>query len=108
WLFVELLSDPVSAELADDGESLGFGEGLDGVADVAKTGARLDRAYPAPHRLVGDFHQAPRLDRRRADVEHAARIAVPAVLDHGDVDVDDVAGLQLLVARNAMANDVVD
>ena len=48
-----------------------------------------------------------RLDRRLADVEHAARVAVEAVLDHGDVDVDDVAVLQLLVARDAVAHDVV-
>ena len=31
-----------------------------------------------------------------------------AVLDHGDVDIDDVAVLELLVGRNAVADDVVD
>jgi hypothetical protein len=39
-----------------------------------------------------------------ADVEHAAGVAVEAVLDHGDVDVDDVARLEHLVAGNAVAD----
>src|SRR5690606_33841264 len=47
--------------------------------------------------------------RRGADVVHAAGVAVPAVLDHGDVDVDDVAVLQDLgLARDAVADHVVD
>ena len=71
-------------------------------------GARAHRADAEPHALVGDLAQAPRLDRRLADVEHAAGVAVEAVLDDGDVDVDDVAGLQSLVARHAVAHDVVD
>jgi hypothetical protein len=41
-----------------------------------------------------------RRDRRVADEEHPARVAVELVLDHGDVDVDDVAGLQHALARN--------
>src|SRR5262249_41068814 len=40
-------------------------------------------------------------------IKHAAGIAVKAVLDDGDVDVDDVAGAQLLVAWNAVAYHVV-
>ncbi len=44
-----------------------------------------------------------------ADGEHAAGIAVPAVLDDGDVDVDDVALLEALVrARDAVADHVID
>ena len=61
----------------------------------------------APHRLVGDVDEAACLDRWRAHVEHAARVAVVAVLDDRDVDVDDVARLQLALAGNAVADDVV-
>src|SRR5690606_14488218 len=44
-----------------------------------------------------------------ADVVHATGVAVPAVLDHGDVDVQDVAVLQhLALAGDAVADDVVD
>jgi hypothetical protein len=39
---------------------------------------------------------------------HAAGVAVPAVLDHGDVDVDDVAVLEdVLLARDAVADHAV-
>ena len=64
-------------------------------------------ADAAPHRLVRDLDQAACLDRRLADEEHPARVAVIAVLDHRHVDVDDVAVLQLLVAGDAVADDVV-
>ena len=43
-----------------------------------------------------------------ADHEHSARVAVVAVLDDRDVDVDDVAVAQRAVARNSVAHDVVD
>ncbi len=107
-LFVELPADPVAAELADDREVMAFREFLDRVPDVAEVRAVPHGADTAPHRLVGDLDEPPRLDRRRADVEHPARVAMPAVLDHGDVDVDDVAGTKLLVAGDSVADDVVD
>src|SRR5690606_12621750 len=47
--------------------------------------------------------------RGGADVVHAAGVAVPAVLDDGDVDVEDVTVLQHLgLAGDAVADDVVD
>src|SRR6266436_607449 len=39
---------------------------------------------------------------------HPAGVAVPAVEDEGDVDVDDVALLERLLARNAVADHVID
>ena len=41
-------------------------------------------------------------------MEHAAGVAMPAVFDDGDVDVDDVAFFQRLVVGNAMTHLVVD
>ncbi|KAG0778142.1 hypothetical protein G6F22_011413 [Rhizopus arrhizus] len=79
------------------------------MADIAQGGARTHRADSAPHRFVGGFHQAARHHRRRADEVHAAGIAVPAILDDGDVDIDDVAILEHLpFTGNAVADDVVD
>ena len=52
--------------------------------------------------------------RRRArtrgvpDEVHAAGIAMEAVADDRDVDIDDVAALQALIARDAVAHHVVD
>jgi hypothetical protein len=55
------------------------------------------------------FHQAAGHHRRGADEVHAAGVAVPAVLDDGDVDIDDVAILEHLpFAGDAVADDVVD
>jgi hypothetical protein len=39
-----------------------------------------------------------------ADHEHAAVVAVPAVLDDGDVDVHDVAVAQRPLVRDAVAD----
>src|SRR5690606_8806694 len=108
-LVVVDLADAVPTVLADHAEALRFGEGLDRVAHVAQGGAGPDHPDTAEHRLAGDLDQAPGQHRGLADVVHAAGIAVPAVLDHGDVDVDDVAVLQDLgVAGYAVADDVVD
>ncbi len=68
-----------------------FDEGLDRVADVAQVRAGPHRFDAAPHGLVADLGQPLRVRRRLADEVHAAGVAVKAVLDHRDVDVDDVA-----------------
>ena len=62
----------------------------------------------AHHRVIGDVDQSLGLQLHVADEIHAAGVAVPAVDDHGDVDIDDVAVAQRLVVRNAVADDVVD
>src|SRR5439155_19496823 len=69
--------------------------------------AGLDSDNNAPHRLIGDVTQAPGLDGRGADVEHAARIAVVTVFDHRYVDIDDVAALELFVAGYAVTHDMI-
>ncbi len=108
-LVVVDLADAMAAVLAHHAEALGLGIALDRVADVAQRRARLDRADAAPHGFVGGIDQALGHDRRRADVVHAAGITVPAILDHGDIDVDDVAVLEDLgVTGDAVADHVVD
>src|SRR5690606_29373176 len=83
--------------------------GLDRVADIAQGGAGLHRADAAPHRLERGLHQAPGHHRRRAGEVHAAGGAVPAGLDHGHVDIDDVTVLQDLGGTgDAVADHVVD
>src|SRR5690606_4232922 len=101
-------ADAVAAKLAHHAETLGFGKLLDRPSDVAQARARAHHDDATPHGLVGDGAQAPRGDGGVADDEHAAGIPVPAVLDHGDIDVEDVALLEELVVRNAVADLVVD
>ncbi|MGY3645102.1 hypothetical protein ACVWW2_000393 [Bradyrhizobium sp. LM4.3] len=65
-------------------------------------------AIPPHHRLIRHFDQPFGLARDRADRIHAAGIAIPAVDDEGDVDVDDVALFQRTVAGHAVADHVVE
>jgi len=101
-------ADAVAAELAHDGKALLLGVGLDDVADVAQacTGPHLLDAQPQA--LPGDIHQTLGQHRRLADHEHAAGVAVEAILDDRDIDVEDVAVLELAVTGDAVADLVVD
>ena len=74
------------------------------MAYVAKRGPGPHLGDAQAHRLLGKLDQPPREDGGVANHEHLAGIAVIAVLDDGDVDVDDVAVLQPLVAWNAVAD----
>ncbi len=105
---MEHLSQAVTAEVAHDCAALALRIFLDGRADVADAGAWLDHADAAHHRFVGDVDQTLRLQLGLASIEHAAGVAVPAIDDDGDVDIDDVAVLQHPLPRNAMTDDMVD
>src|SRR5688572_15600634 len=105
---VEDAAEAVAAEIADDAVAIGLGVGLDGVADVAEMGAGPGGGDAADHAFVGHVDEAPRLYADVADQEHPAGVAVPAVEDDGDVDIDDVAVLQRPLAGDAVADDMVD
>ena len=107
WLVVIDLANAVAAKITHDGEAHRLDVALNGVPDVAQPRARLHGANAAPHGSVGCLGQSFSGDARLADVEHAAGVAVIAVDDHRDVNVEDVAVLQFFVARNAVANDVI-
>ena len=68
----------------------------------------LAAAMPGGEALIGHFDQALGLAGDFADRIHAARVAVPAIDDQGDVDIDDVALAQRPLVGNAVADDVVD
>jgi hypothetical protein len=67
-----------------------------------------DRLDPLHQRVVGDLDQPLGLPAGRAGDVHPARVAEPAVDDHGHVDVQDVAVLEHLGPGNAVADDVID
>src|SRR3990172_8422993 len=77
------------------------------MADIAemRTGTHLLDA--AVHALVRNLDQAPPLYRWLAHEKHAAGVSVKSVLDHGHVDVNDVALFQALFARYAVTNLVI-
>jgi len=71
-------------------------------------GTGPDLLYAQEQTLTGDFDESAGMRADVADTEHLAGIAVVAVLDDGDVNVDNVATLELLVAGYAMANLMID
>ncbi|CAJ6303506.1 Uncharacterised protein [Burkholderia pseudomallei] len=107
-VLVEHRADAVTAVFAHDAVALRFRMLLDRVADVAEMRAGPHLVDAEPHAFVGGLHEALREDRALADDEHPARVAEIAVLDDGDVDVQRVAVLERLLARDAVADHVVD
>src|ERR1700730_10626061 len=107
-LVVEHAPEAVAAEIAHHAHALRFDETLDGVPDIAGGGAGFHRGDAAHHGLVGYFDQPFGLAGDRAHRIHPAGIAVPALEDEGNVDVDDVAFLQQPVPGHAVADHVVD
>ena len=86
-----------------------FGVLLHGVTDIAERRAGPHLLDTLHHRLERDLAQPLGENGRLADEIHATGVAVPAILDHGDIDVDDVAVLEdFSRARDAVADDVVD
>ena len=98
----------MTAEVSDDRVAACFGMALDGSGNVAQAVAGL-RVLNADHQaFVRDVDEAASLQRHVPHQIHATGIAVPAVYDRGDVDVDDVAVLEGTIRRNSMAHDMVD
>jgi len=99
----------VAAVVAHDGDAVLIRIALAGNADVVEAPARAHGVDARPHRIEGKVDHALAGDGGLADDEHSRGVAVVAVLDARHIDVDDVALLQdFLVARNAVADDVID
>ncbi|MCY1302898.1 hypothetical protein D9M70_525810 [compost metagenome] len=105
---VEKLADAVAAEIAHDGATFRFGIGLDRLADGTGASTRAYGGNAAHQAFMGDIEQPLGGALDLADRIHAARVAVPAIDDIGDVDIDDVALAQRLVVGDAMTDDVID
>ena len=78
------------------------------MADVAQGDARPDQVDADAHAFVADARKPLGGNTRLADEEHLAGVAMEAVLDDRDVDIQGVAPLQHLVTRDAVAHDMVD
>ena len=106
---MHLAADAVPAVFADHRITVGFGVTLDGMPDIAEGGVRAHHADRPVQAFAGDVEQLLRLAVDGADPVHLAAVAEIAVLDHRDVDVDDIAVAEdLLRRRPAMADHLVD
>src|ERR671914_1241224 len=106
--FMELTADAMTAILAHDRKTMGLGVTLDGVADVAQLRARPHLVDPDPQAFIAHLDQTPGPNSGFTDKEHAAGIPMIAMLDNGDINVDDVSFLEFLVSRDPVADDVVN
>ncbi len=105
---VEQAADTVAAEIADDAVAMLFGKALDRMRNVTKRVACARLINPAHHRFVSDFDQPLGFDRHIADEIGTVGIAVPAINNRGDIDIDDIAVTQRLFRRNTVTDDVID
>src|SRR3546814_7335634 len=69
----------MAAEIADDTVAILRNETLDRMANITQMVARACLFDTTHHRLVGDVHQAPSLERNVAHQIPPARVAMPAV-----------------------------
>ena len=108
-IFVVNLADAMPAVFAHDRIALRLDMALDRVTDVAERRAGADLADAEQHRFERGVDETLGEHRGRSCEIHAAGVAVPAVLDNGHVDVDDVAVLEDLArVRNAVADHMID
>ena len=88
---MEHLTDTVAAILPDHRVIVGFGVLLNDMTQVAQCGPGFDQRQRLIQAFLGDADQAISMGCDVADTDHDAGIAMPAIFDHRDVDVDDVA-----------------
>jgi hypothetical protein len=89
--FMETQTNAVATKLAHHAEAMSLGKLLDGVADVTQMDAGLDHFDAVPQGVIGEAAKAFGGNGRITHCKHAAGVAVPAVLDDGDVHIDDIA-----------------
>jgi hypothetical protein len=106
--FVHFTADAVSAIFPDDRVAVSPGVALDGMAHIAKPGARTDDLDAPPHGFIGHLHQPPGHRRHFADKIGFAGIGDKSILFQRDVEIHDIAVFQdIRRGRNAVANDMV-
>lgn len=96
------------AKIAYHGKTVGFGEGLNGVTNIAQCRARFNHGNTRHQTIIRHVHQLFGLHADIADVIHARGVAVPSIQNNGDVDIYYVAVHQFFVGGNAVAYDMVD
>ena len=102
---VENLTDSMAAIVTHHGIALRLGVALDGVAEITERGTWLDHVDSLPKGIEGGFAQIKLLGNRLVRKIHPAAVAIPAIEDDRDVDVQDVTPRQPGIARNAVADD---
>src|SRR5690625_3753250 len=98
-VLVKGLANAVTAVLTHDRVIMTFGVLLNDMANITQMCPWADLLYAQPHAFISDLGQAASEDRRLANKVHPTRITIPAILDHSDVQIDDIAVPEFLVSR---------
>lgn len=108
-VFVENLAEAVAAIILYDAVTLWRCYGINRVADIVEVGTGGDAVDAGHHGVVGGGDKLLSLIGNFADRVHARGVAVVAVEDGGDVDIEDVAfGKYFIFIGNSVADDIVD
>ena len=82
---------------------------LNHMAKISQRGARLDECQGLVEAFLGDANQPLGVWCDLADTHHDAGIAMPAIFDHGDININDVTVAELFIVRGyAVADHLVD
>ena len=107
-LLMEIATDSMTLEFANDLVALILREAIDGAADVDDSAEWLDDADADPHGIERGLHEAFGLRTDLADQKCLRRNAVPTADDGCQVDIHDVAVSQNVVVGDAVTDDFVD
>lgn len=107
-VFMKDRADAMAAVFTHDAIALCFSVLLDRVTDIAQMCAWSDLRDAKPHAFEGSLHELLNENRTCTNDEHPAGIAEITVFDHGNIDVERVAVLDHLGARNAVTDYVID
>ena len=105
---VEGGSHAVAGEVLDHVVAESLGIGLDNAADHVDFPTRLHGLDAAPHGLLRAFHQQAVFLGDVTGEEGGVGVAVDAILESGDVDVDDVTIFDHGGVRDAVANNLIE
>ena len=100
-------SQPMAAEITHHGHTVPFDKTLDRMTDITKRIAGLHRLNAHEQRIMRHLNQSFRFTVKLASNEHPRGISIPAVYNHGDINVQDVAIFKLFVAGDPVTNDVI-
>ena len=106
--FMEVPANAMATEIPHHAEAVLFHMHLNGVPDIAQSRPRADRGNALHHAIIRHIHEQLGLGGWLTGCIHATGIAMPAIQDDGDVNIDDVAIGQHAVPGNAMADHVID
>ena len=98
-VFMEHPADAVTAVFAHHGEAVAFGMLLNHVPNITKLRAGLDQFNAFVHTFKTDCAQPLRPNRGFANIEHATGVAMKLILDHGNVNIDNIPVFQDFVGR---------